>query len=348
MPESIRRIPIQFINPARGTVRVANTKTQRSTMRIEIVQGGHVLRQYNYNGQSYIEAPPAGDYQIRLTNQSPQRKLVVLSVDGVNVVDGETAGYEGPGYVLAGWQTANIKGWRRTDAEVAAFAFNASSQSYANKTGRGTKNTGVIGIAVYDEKPKPVPSWARSVTTTTTTETFGEPISSRGYTGLGSTMDSMDLERDSGLDDEDDGISQVFCASAAPAAESADLGTSYSASAGTLNTKGLQPETAKAQSVGDRLSFNPESARGGVMRRRRVTKGAPSLGTGYGKQTAMHTSTTEFERASEQPSLVVVLRYAVAAKLKEWGVPVIERSPSADAFPASSGPSVAAPPGWRG
>lgn len=88
---------------------------------------------------------------------------------------------------------------------------------------------------------------------------------------------------------------------------------------------------------------------------RRITRGsptksaapAPSLGTGYGGRTSMHTAETTFERVSESPSMVLTLRYGVRAKLVEWGVP-LPVSPSGSAFPASETPAVAAPPGWRG
>jgi hypothetical protein len=51
-----------------------------------------------------------------------------------------------------------ITGWRKTDAEVAAFTFADSSNSYAERTGRPA-NVGVIGVAVFRERqPPPVSS----------------------------------------------------------------------------------------------------------------------------------------------------------------------------------------------
>jgi hypothetical protein len=52
-------------------------------MRVEIIQGGRTLRQYNHEGRSYIEAPPEGDYFIRLTNDSGALRLAVISVDAI-------------------------------------------------------------------------------------------------------------------------------------------------------------------------------------------------------------------------------------------------------------------------
>jgi hypothetical protein len=83
---------------------------------------------------------------------------VVLSVDGVNVVSGETAASNQSGYVLAPWEQTEIAGWRKSQQEVAQFYFTALPDSYAARTGR-PDNVGVIGAAVFREKvyrPTPV------------------------------------------------------------------------------------------------------------------------------------------------------------------------------------------------
>jgi hypothetical protein len=75
----------------------------------------------------------------------------VLSVDGVNVVSGETASPGQTGYVLGPWATAEITGWRKSYAEAAAFYFTALPDSYAARTDR-PDNVGVIGAAVFRER----------------------------------------------------------------------------------------------------------------------------------------------------------------------------------------------------
>ncbi len=80
--------------------------------------------------------------------------LVVLSVDGVNIISGDTAGYDGRGYILAPYETYDISGWRKSQTEVAAFSFTSLPQSYAAETGR-PGNVGVIGMAVFRERPRP-------------------------------------------------------------------------------------------------------------------------------------------------------------------------------------------------
>lgn len=121
--------------------------------------GGDVLAEHRHRGSTWVAGRPGDRYAVRLSNRSNGRVLVVLSVDGVNAVSGQTAATGQTGYVLAPWQTAEIIGWRKTDAEAAAFYFTALPDSYAARTDR-PQNVGVIGVAVFRERvptPRPVP-----------------------------------------------------------------------------------------------------------------------------------------------------------------------------------------------
>lgn len=112
---------------------------------------GVPLAQYPGRGDLWVEGAPGQRYAIRLQNRSSERMLVVLSVDGINAVSGETAAADQAGYVLDPWQTAEITGWRKSLSEVAAFEFAQLPDSYAARTGR-PDNIGVIGVAAFREK----------------------------------------------------------------------------------------------------------------------------------------------------------------------------------------------------
>ena len=117
------------------------------------------LAEVRHRGSSYVAGRPGERYAVRLTNRSGERVLVVLSVDGVNAVSGETANPAQTGYVLSPWQSADITGWRKSDDEAAAFYFTALPDSYAARTDR-PHNVGVIGVAVFRERvplPRPQP-----------------------------------------------------------------------------------------------------------------------------------------------------------------------------------------------
>ena len=117
---------------------------------------GARLPVYRHDSQWWAAGRPGARYAVELRNTTGARVLGVMSVDGVNVISGDTASWEQTGYVLARRQTAQITGWRKSDAEVAAFHFTALPQSYAARTGR-PDHVGVIGVAVFREKAVPPP-----------------------------------------------------------------------------------------------------------------------------------------------------------------------------------------------
>jgi hypothetical protein len=87
---------------------------------------------------------------VELYNRSRGRLLNVVSVDGVNVITGETAAFHQAGYVLAPGQRYDVNGWRKSRREIAAFEFTSLPRSYAARTGR-PDDVGVIGVAVFRE-----------------------------------------------------------------------------------------------------------------------------------------------------------------------------------------------------
>lgn len=115
---------------------------------------GQVLPVHRHEGRLWIAGRPGARYAISLRNRLGERLLAVVSVDGVNVVSGETAGWSQAGYVLAGRQRAAITGWRKSDDQVAAFEFTSLGDAYATRTGRPS-NVGVIGVAVFRERAEP-------------------------------------------------------------------------------------------------------------------------------------------------------------------------------------------------
>jgi hypothetical protein len=113
---------------------------------------GEQLPAHRHRGDTWIAGTPGHRYGVRLTNTTGERVLVVLSVDGVNAVSGETADPAQAGYVLGPWQSTEIAGWRKSLRDVAQFVFTALPDSYAARTGR-PDHVGVIGIAVFREAP---------------------------------------------------------------------------------------------------------------------------------------------------------------------------------------------------
>ena len=125
----------------------------RDIVEIDVIDrdNGQWLPEYRHRGQEWIAGVPGHRYSVRLTNTTGERVLVVLSVDGVNAVTGQTASPSQGGYVLEPWETAEIAGGRKSLDDVAQFVFTDLPDSYAARTGR-PDNVGVIGIAVFRER----------------------------------------------------------------------------------------------------------------------------------------------------------------------------------------------------
>jgi hypothetical protein len=112
---------------------------------------------YWHQGRAYIAGEPGHEYRIALRNRAHADVLAVVSVDGVNVVSGETASVGQSGYVVNNGQRLDITGWRKSLVDTAAFYFTALPDSYAARTGR-PNNVGVIGVALFRRKYSPPPA----------------------------------------------------------------------------------------------------------------------------------------------------------------------------------------------
>jgi hypothetical protein len=122
--------------------------------RISIIDrdSGTELVPHLYHGEYWVAGTPGAHYAIEIENRLSERLLAVASVDGVNVISGATAGWDQTGYVFDPGEQYRITGWRKSDAEIAAFTFTDSADSYAGRTGRPA-NIGIIGVALFRERP---------------------------------------------------------------------------------------------------------------------------------------------------------------------------------------------------
>lgn len=127
-------------------------------LQVQVVdrESGRTLPEYAFGGDRWIAGTPGHRYALRVRNLTAQRVLAVLSVDGVNVITGDTAAASQSGYVLAPYESAEITGWRKSSNDIAGFVFTALPDSYAARTGR-PDNVGVLGVAAFRER-QPLPS----------------------------------------------------------------------------------------------------------------------------------------------------------------------------------------------
>jgi hypothetical protein len=106
---------------------------------------------HHHRGRQYVVGQPGNEYAIRVRNCSDRRVLAVVSVDGVNVVTGETAAPDQSGYVIEPYGEVTIQGWRKDLERTAAFYFSDPGDAYATRTGR-PDDLGVIGVALFRER----------------------------------------------------------------------------------------------------------------------------------------------------------------------------------------------------
>jgi hypothetical protein len=115
---------------------------------------GETLTVYRHRGDYWVAGRPGARYAINIRNQGSTRLMAVTSVDGINVITGESAGYGQGGYVFDAWTGYDIAGWRKSNEQIAAFTFTSVPRSYAARTGR-PENVGVIGVALFRERTYP-------------------------------------------------------------------------------------------------------------------------------------------------------------------------------------------------
>ena len=118
-----------------------------------LTSNGNVITEYHKKRNIYIEGRKGSEYSIRLTNKTSQKIMCILSVDGLDIVDGKPASHNSRGYILSAHQSTIIDGWRTDLENVRKFFFTREKKSYSKKSGQGTDNLGVIGLVAFQEKP---------------------------------------------------------------------------------------------------------------------------------------------------------------------------------------------------
>lgn len=128
---------------------------------LEIVdEDSSALPTFTQAGRRYVLGESGERYRLHLVNPTGGRVEAVVSVDGLDAVDGRPAGVGKRGYILDAYGDVTIDGWRTSLDSVAAFRFSSVHDSYAARTGH-PRNVGVIGVAFFRERVRspPQPVW---------------------------------------------------------------------------------------------------------------------------------------------------------------------------------------------
>lgn len=113
---------------------------------------------FSSGGRDYVVGESGHRYTIVVRNNTNFRLEIVLSVDGLDVLDGKAASFGKRGYLVDPRGEVEIDGFRQSMDTVAAFRFGSVRGSYAGQKTGDTRNVGVIGVAVFNEMgTNPVP-----------------------------------------------------------------------------------------------------------------------------------------------------------------------------------------------
>src|SRR3954468_10764955 len=127
----------------------------RAPYDVQVLRGdGEALPTYAQRERFYVLGNAGERYVIRITNPTPRRIEAVISVDGLDVIDGESGDLRKRGYVVPAYGETRIEGFRTSQADVATFRFSSVSGSYAGQKGK-PRNVGVIAVALFEEQPVP-------------------------------------------------------------------------------------------------------------------------------------------------------------------------------------------------
>lgn len=130
--------------------------------------------EYFHGGTVYVEAVRGASYSLRLTNPTPYRVAVALSVDGLNTIDAKhTDARSASKWVLEPYESTVISGWQVSNRAARSFFFTGERHSYGAKLGQ-TENLGVIEAVYFRERPRDAGSYRHS---------FGEERSNAAESG---------------------------------------------------------------------------------------------------------------------------------------------------------------------
>lgn len=292
--------PVAHADRASPRIALATSPAKvRAPYDVQILRAtGETLPTYAHRGRFYVAGDAGERYVIRITNPTPHRIEAVVTVDGLDVVDGEPGALRKRGYIVAPYGETRIEGFRTSQSNVATFRFSSVADSYAGKKGKA-RNVGVIAVALFEEeRPRD--------------QQLAVPR-------------SEPYPHHYGPDEYESG--------ARGRAEAADVPTSTPTSRTRIAPAKRSSSDSSAREAVRHAPPPPSAAAvtsgvGGYDGSPTPTpsRQRPGLGTEFGEQRYSASTFTRFVRAADRPIAIAELRYNDAAGLTALGIPV-EPSP---------------------
>ncbi|MCA9678384.1 MAG: hypothetical protein KC464_25385, partial [Myxococcales bacterium] len=267
---------------------------------------GAVIPTFEQRGRFYVLGEAGQRYVIHVDNPTDNRVEAVITVDGLDVIDGEAGDLGKRGYVVPPHGDLDVEGFRTSTSEVATFRFSSVGDSYAGKKGKA-RNVGVIAVAIFeeqaaaqviiDEPPPPPPP------------TYRDPYYGGAEDDDGVKDTRYRADKAGASSGSAGGRTVATRRPSGGAAEgevSADEVGGYGVGAGAPASRPYMPDREEAPPP-RQTCCEKKSSR-------------PGLGTEFGERRYSAANWTRFVRASATPAAVAELRYNDATGLAALGI----------------------------
>jgi hypothetical protein len=297
----------------------------RAPYDVQIIrEDGETLPTYASHGRFYVEGIANQRYSIKISNPTGHRVEAVVSVDGLDAVDGENGDLHKRGYIVPPWGETRIEGFRTSLADVATFRFSSVDGSYAGQKGKA-RNVGVIAVALFEEEHAPE---TQIVTPQqyNYTDDLDEESSSWAPThpAEDARRDSRPSKKRVAAADKDSGPrgGDMNMKRSTPPQGYAPTTTGTSSGGGRVAAAPPPPRAEATKSApryeehfdSEEVGDDPPSAAPPTNR--------PGLGTEFGEARYSAASYTQFVRSTTRPIAIAELRYNDAAGLMALGIPL--------------------------
>ncbi len=298
-------------------------------------ENGESLPTYASHDRYYVQGNAGERYIIRIVNPTPRRVEAVVSVDGLDVVDGESGDLRKRGYVVPAYGETRIEGFRTSQADVATFRFSSVHDSYAGLKGKA-RNVGVVAVAIFEEQAPPEEQQVIVGEAPTTTHSgrydYHDDLDRRSAPKAESRVSSKDKGGDE--DAKYDRAPAKAKKMAPPPADAAPTTASRAPAA--------PPAPGAMNGAGGRARGNYDDEAEELPAQH---SNRPGLGTEFGESRYSAASFTRFVRATNKPIAIAELRYNDAPGLAALGINVqplpdsneIMTRETADPFPGDHG-----------
>lgn len=306
-------------------IAIANAKV-RAPYDVQVIEeDGDTSPTFAQKDRFYVLGQTGKRYTIRITNPTARRVEAVVTVDGLDVVDGEAGDLRKRGYIVPAYGEVRIEGFRTSTTDVATFRFSSVNDSYAGQKGKA-RNVGVIAAAIFEED-----GGEQQIIVADKDSYRRPPNQPYDYRN--------DIETRGGGDAQKRAPEAERPTATRPSAPPPPPGA-----VGGVASRAPRPPVEDHGGDSDEGYYEPAP---------KQQNSRPGLGTEFGEQRYSAATFTKFTRKVGQPVAIAELRYNDAAGLTALGIPVapmpdsgeIMTRETADPFPGDG--NFARPPGRR-